>query len=531
MAIDSNVFVKLTTEYDGKALAKGKKDLTDFEKLTKRVGKSLGAAFAFKKIVAFGEQSVKAFIESEKAGKALNQTLTNLGMAYKSPAIDMYLQKLSLQYGILDEELKPAYNQLLVATRDTAQAQSILSTALDVSAGTGKDLASVTAALSKAYVGNNTAIQKLGIGLSKAQLTTLKFADIQKELNSIFAGQAAYAAQGYTGDIQKLTVAWDQFQESIGKGILTGIESAGSIDKTTESITKLGNALGVATGYLVKFATGWVQLFDKTNWQQFWDELTGKKAVIQVDAGSDRGGKAKADDQRRSKLAALQAKTATLQTTAAKAQSAAAKAQLLLTKAGSVLDVQQAQIYAALQGKITEQEKLRLDLQLALLTKNEDAAYALSQQLLVSQLKTTDLASTIANFPKALNPFADWPKYIQDLINQMAGLKAAIPVPATSASNAANYLYQYNSLSQQQVPGDVFSAPQGYGGGLANPKYDTSVPQYGYNSMPQSQFGNVTINVDATNMVDPNNMTTVVQNALLLINRNGLIQVPAGQGF
>ena len=168
MATQENVLVSVATRFDGQALQKGSKQLSDFEKLTKSVGKTLGAAFAVKKIVNFGEQSVKAFIESEKAGKALNQTLTNLGMAYKSPAIDMYLQKLSLQYGILDEELQPAYNQLLVATRDTAQAQSILGTALDVSAGTGKDLASVTAALSKAYVGNNTAIQKLGLGLSKA---------------------------------------------------------------------------------------------------------------------------------------------------------------------------------------------------------------------------------------------------------------------------------------------------------------------------------------------------------------------------
>ena len=526
MAVDSNIFVKLTTEYDGKALNKGKKDLTDFERLTKKVGKSLGAAFAIKKIAAFGESLVNAFLESEKAGKALNQTLTNLGMAYKSPAIDMYLQKLSLQYGILDEELKPAYNSLLVATRNTATAQSILSTALDVSAGTGKDLGSVTAALSKAYLGNNTAIQKLGIGLTKAQLSGSSFVDIQKELNFIFAGQAANAAQGYTGDIQKLTVAYDQFKESIGKGILTGLQASGSIDKTTESITKLGSALGTATGYLIKFATGWVELFDKNSWTKFWNDLTGKKPVIQVDAGSDRGGKAKADDQRREKLAKVLSTTATLQDKAAKSQLAAARAQLLLTRAGSVLDVQQAQIYAALQGKITEQEKLRLDLQLALLTKNEDAAYALSQQLLVSQLKTTDLASTIANLPKALNPFADWPKYIQDLIAQMALLKNAIPNPGTATPSTpgnSSTSGLFNLADQQKI---AEAQRNRLTQEFSNPESGAYQPyMYGANN------ASYTINIDATNMVDPSNMTTVVQNALLLINRNGLPQIPAGQGF
>lgn len=532
MATKENIIVSVATEFDGKALAKGQKQLSNFEKSASQFGKIFAGAFSAQKIVEFGKSAVTAFIESEKAGKALNQTLLNLGMAYKSPAIDSYLNKLSLQVGIVDEELKPAYNQLLLATRDTAQAQSLLNTALDVSAGTGKDLQSVTAALSKAYVGNNTALQKLGIGLSKAQLSGSSFANIQKELNYLFAGQASNAASGYTGELAKLNVAYDQLKESVGKGILQGLNADGNIDKTTKSLSNLSEALGkVAYGLTFLMTVGKSNLFSKDFWRSILADPTAKKLGI-PGAGSDRGGAAKAADQRAEKLAALQTKTANAQTNAAKAQTAAARAQLLLAKSGGVMDVQQAEIYAALQGKITEQEKLRLDLQLALLTKNDDAAYKLAQELLVSQLRTTDLAQTINNLPKALNPFADWPKYIQDLIAQLGNLAKSIPVPATTTlSSGTNYLYQYNSLSQSQVPGDVFRTPQGYGGGISNPKYDTSAPLYGYNSMPQSQFGDVTINVDATNMVDPNNLTTVVQNAILLINRNGLNTIPAGQGF
>jgi hypothetical protein len=523
MATKENIIVSVATEFDGKALAKGQKKLTDFEKTTLKVGKIFAGVFAAQKIAAFGKSSVNAFLESEKAGKALNQTLTNLGMAYKSPAIDGYLNKLSLQVGIVDEELKPAYNQLLLATRNTAEAQSILNTALDVSAGTGYDLNTVTKALSKAYLGNNTALQKLGIGLTKAQLAGLNFKQLQTELNSVFTGQAAAAASGYTGDIAKLTVAYDQFKESIGKGILSGLSANGNIDQATASITKLGSALGVTTGYLVKFATGWAQLFDKNVWTKFWDELTGK-AVVQVDAGSDRGGKAKAADQRAEALAKIQAKAATAQTTAAKATTAAAKAQALLGKAGTVLDVKQAEIYAALQGKITDSEKLRLDLQLALLTGNAAAADKLSQELLVSQLQTTDLATTISNLPKALNPFSDWPKYIQDLIAQMAGLAAAIPTPGTTPVNPGNSTssgmaladLQRIAAAQRNRLNDEFSNPE----------------SGAYNS---SMYGatNTTYNVaiDASSMVDATNMTRVVQEAILLINRNGLSTVPAGQGF
>jgi hypothetical protein len=517
MATKENIIVSVATEFDGKALGKGQKQLSSFEKTAINAGKVFAGVFAAQKIAAFGKSSVNAFLESEKAGKSLNQTLNNLGMAYKSPAITSYLDKLSLQVGIVDEELKPAYNQLLLSTRDTAEAQNLLNLALDISAGTGKDLSSVTAALSKAYVGNNVAIQKLGIGLSKAQLSSMKFADIQKELNSLFKGQAASAAQGYTGDIAKLTVAWDQFKESIGQGILTGLDTT-NIDKLTSSLVSLGNALGVVVGGITKFLSITAEGLFHPTW------FLPEKPVGIPDAGSDRGGAAKAADQRAEALAKLQAKTAVAQTTAAKASSAAAKAQLLLSKAGTVLDVQQAEIYAALQGKITDNEKLRLDLELALLTKNGDAAYSLSQQLLVSQLKTTELASTIANMPKALNPFSDWPKYIQDLIQQMAILKGAIPSPGVVTTPTEG------NTSGGMALADLQRIAEAQRNRLTN---EFSNPESGaYNSsMYGASNASYTINVDATNMVDPNNLTTVVQNAILLINRNGLSTVPAGQGF
>jgi hypothetical protein len=540
MAVESNVFVKITSEYNGKALDKGKKQLTDFEKLTHKVGKTLGAAFAVRKIIAFGESAVKAFIESEKAGKALNQTLNNLGMTYKSPAVDMYLNKLSLQVGIVDEQLKPAYNSLLIATHDTAMAQSLLNTALDVSAGTGKDLSSVIAALSKGYLGNNTALQRLGVGLSKAELQGSNFADIVKVLNSTFQGQAAYAAQGYTGDIMKLGVAYDQLKQSIGKGILTGLDSAGSIDQTTAAITGLGNAMGYLAGNVSKFIIGNLQLFQGSTWKKFWSDLTGK-TIITPGAGSDRGGAAKAADSRAEKLAKVQANTAKLQTTAAKTQSAAAKDQILLARAGTILDVTQAEIYAALQNKITDNERLRLDLQLALLTNNAKAADQLSQQLLVSQLQTTNLAQTLVNLPKALNPFSEWPQYIQDLINQIGNLQNAYMAAKTQTqiATAPSQNPIYNGTASAYIgaqggydaAGNYVGTPFGQAGSMGAGHYDAAATYIG---TPFGQAGSTTINnvsVDASNAVDSANMVRIIQQALIDINKGGYSQTPAGYGF
>jgi hypothetical protein len=559
MAVESNVFVKITSEYNGKALDKGKKQLTEFEKLTKKVGKTLGAAFAAHKIIAFGQSAVKAFIDSEKAGKALNQTLNNLGMAYKSPAIDMYLNKLSLQVGIVDEQLKPAYNSLLIATHDTAMAQSLLNTALDVSAGTGKDLSSVIAALSKGYLGNNTALQRLGVGLSKAELQGSNFADIVKILNGTFQGQAAYAAQGYTGDIAKLGVAYDQLRQSIGKGILTGLNDVGSIDQTTESIVSLGNAIGFLTGNISKFVIGNLQLFQGSTWIKFWNDLTGK-TVINPYAGSDRGGASKMADARAEKLSKVQANTAKLQTTAAKAQTAATKAQTLLNRSGTVLDVQQAEIYAALQGKITDNEKLRLDLQLALITKNATAADQLSQQLLVSQLQTTDLAKTISTLPKALNPFAEWPSYIQNLINMIAGMNALINQKTNTATqqiavslpNASSGLGQ--AINSGQIDANLtkdiltganpnavaererlaaLASGQSQSDAASVARWTGQAIAYFESQLASQQAAGqtITVNIDASSMIDPSNLTKVIQQTYIDLQKGGYSLAPGGYGF
>jgi hypothetical protein len=73
---------------------------------------------------------------------------------------------------------------------------------------------------------------------------------------------------------------------------------------------------------------------------------------------------------------------------------------------------------------LTADEKLRLELQLALLTGNASEADRLSNQLLISQARTTGLANFIANLPKALNPFADYPAYVQAALAELSKLAA-----------------------------------------------------------------------------------------------------------
>jgi hypothetical protein len=413
----TDLSVKIGAEYIGKAA------FAKAEKSVKRLGKQVAALALGGGVLNFGRSSIKAFYDSEKSAKALYGTLNNLNLAYRKDDVNKYIDKLSLATGIVDETLNPAFQQFLLTTRDVAKSQQLLGTALDISAGTGYDLGSVTKALSAAYGGNKTALGKMQLGLTKAQIEANDFQTVLKALNSIFAGQAASAASGYTGQIDKLNIAIDQLKENVGKGLVEGLSDGnGNIDQTAQNIARLGTALGTATGYLAKFATGWTELFTKEAWTQFWNDLTGQKPLLQISRGGDQGGSERAAqqkiDQKAQRLAEQQLK-------ATKALTAEQKKAQLLKKSSGILDIEQANILAALQGKITANEKLRLELQLALLTGNAKEADRLSNELLLSQARLTGLATFITSLPKALNPFADYPAYVQMALAELAKLANA----------------------------------------------------------------------------------------------------------
>ena len=156
------------------------------------------------------------------------------------------------------------------------------------------------------------------------------------------------------------------------------------------------------------------------------NNLTSMFAAGGSMAGGDQGGAAKFAEGAAAR-AAKEAKAAALaQLKATNAQTRAIKDQAKLKKASGLLDMEQIQIMAALQNQLTEDEKLRLSLQLALITENAAEADRLSNQLALSQLQTTGLAKAIGNLPPALNPLQDYPTYINKAIGDIALVQDAL---------------------------------------------------------------------------------------------------------
>jgi hypothetical protein len=422
MAIDPSVRIDLAAEFTGKrAFTQADTSTQKLTKSVKTLAKGFLGVFAIQKLVSYSKASVKAFAEDEAAAKSLGMTLKNLGLAYSSNVgtVNGFINRLEAQTGVLDDELRPAMDRLLRATGDVAKSQELLNLSLDIAAGTGKSVTQVSQSLQKAYLGQTAAIGRLGVGISKADLATGNFEDIQKRLVALFAGQATTASDSYQGSLNKLQVAANNAKETIGKGLVNALGTLSNnqnVDGTVSAIDKIAQSISKATTSFARFiavskeylGTGF--FLDEAEKRSLQATRMGTRFTTPMSISSQ-------DTQRADKLAADAAKKAAAARIAAEKAAAAAKIRAdklaaankaKLDKAAAVFDLQKIQIAAALKGKISDEEKTRLLLMQAIADEDADKAEKLTKKLEEIQAKNAKIAADLLKIGDAKDPFATW---------------------------------------------------------------------------------------------------------------------------
>jgi hypothetical protein len=175
----------------------------------------------------FGKSAITAALEDQKSQVLLAKTIKNNAKARKGLLKDSEatISALESQYNIVDDKLRPAFGKLVMATKSVSKSQKIIRTAIDISAQSGKSLDSVVSALSRAYLGSNTALSKLGLGIDKAKLKTMSFDQLLQQLTKSTGGAGKAAAGTYQGAVDGLSIAWGNFQESVGYKILPKLQT------------------------------------------------------------------------------------------------------------------------------------------------------------------------------------------------------------------------------------------------------------------------------------------------------------------
>jgi hypothetical protein len=483
----ADVKIDIAAEFTGKKAFRQAETATD--KMTKNVKKlagALGLAFGGQAILAYGKKAVRAAAEDEKAQKQLALALKNVGLGRDAASSEEYIQRLQTEFGILDDKLRPAYQTLAVATQNTNEAQRLLNLSLDISAATGKDLASVTGALSRAYLGNNAALSRLGVGISKADLKAGKFEDIIGQLETTFKGAATQSANTFQGSIDKLGVAAANASEIIGTGLIDALKNLGDQDSVDNLATAMQNTaiyiadvirgIGILASQLNKIPgfknagiEDYVQLIPILG-----SYLSLLAEAGQVPAGSGVQAQGLAD------LARLQAqyvvktlgakkKLTTLEAKAlkdAKLKLAIDKANLALNKGSEVFDMEKIQNAAALQNQAellarstTDTQRLQIandtarlnikksmsDLEDAIAAKDEAAITAATKRL------NEDV--------KIFNALSGQNVKLQDIKSILEGLKPAELIDQKNLDEALrkikemmDLLAQANTASKAKVP-------------------------------------------------------------------------------
>ncbi len=415
----ANIMIDIAAEFVGNKAFKQADTATD--KLTKNVKKLAGAfglAFSTTAILAYGKAAVKAAADDQKAQQQLALALKNVGLGRDAALSEDFVQRLQREYGIVDDLLRPAYQTLAIATRDTFESQRLLNLALDISAATGRDLGAVTTALSRAYLGNNTALTRLGVGLSKADLKTKSFYEITTDLANTFKGSATQAANTYAGQMAKLNVASANVAETIGVGIIDSLKILSGNTSVEGLATDMQSAATNAANFLTTLSkivkTINAPLMSASGSIADFIEKTAPFVNLIIE-GDPSGFMKKKPRPFSTPMTISGQSQATVKVTQQQAKVAketlkVSKDQLKLAKAKAIFDIQKIQIEAALKGKISEEERIRLMLLKAIAEENIEDIEKYTRLLNQIQGKVEALQETLAEVYSmdAGNPFISW---------------------------------------------------------------------------------------------------------------------------
>ena len=245
--------IPIISQYDGSGV---KKAIAGFKQLETNGQK---AAFILKKAgqaaaLGFAAVGVAALTAGkfmlDFAGMARQDQLAQVQLAGTLKAttkatdaqiasVEKYIDVTQRATGVADDQLRPAYARLVRSTKDISKAQQLLNLSLDISGRTGKPLEAVVNALGKAYDGSNTALGRLGLGYTKAELKAKSFSTIQDELTKKFAGGANEKAATFEGTMARLKITFDELKEAAGTAFLPILQ------QLAESAIKVANAFGV----------------------------------------------------------------------------------------------------------------------------------------------------------------------------------------------------------------------------------------------------------------------------------------------
>jgi hypothetical protein len=229
-------FKKLTSATQG-----ANKQLQGLQGTARKISAGIGRAFAtigvglsFAIITRELKEAAKAAVEDAKSQGLLATALENTtgANAAQIAEVEKSIGAMQLQASVADDEIRPAFAKLARATGDLTKSTDLMSLALDIAAGTGKSLDTVTTALARAVgpEGTTGALERLVPAIKGAK-------DPMAELEKLFAGSAEKAAN--LDPYQRMNIIFGEIQEQIGTALMPALNEFSTWLATPEGQAKL----------------------------------------------------------------------------------------------------------------------------------------------------------------------------------------------------------------------------------------------------------------------------------------------------
>ena len=270
----------------------------------------------------------------------------------------------------------------------------------------------------------------------------MSFAEVQSALTDQFKGANAEYLTTYAGKMELLGTAAGEAKETIGKGL---VDALSLLSGSGNTVQPLADSMADFSLYVSDAIVGVAVLIDKLNkvpgmgkqnavtknsflinpsltslavlkkaldyvsktgaeFQAMTNPITmGYLGSMPVGIYPTPAELAKQQQMEKDRLK-LERERANLQ----KKATIDAKKKAALDKAARTLDLERINLTAALNNQISETDRLSLNLQLALLDKNDSAATKLSGELTEAVKRQNALNAALLATPEAPNPYRNW---------------------------------------------------------------------------------------------------------------------------
>ena len=527
---NTDLAIKIATTLDATGINKADKAIGKLQGTVKKLATGLGVALGASAITSYGKAAVKAFAADEAAAQRLATAVDNLGLSFSQAKVATFIKDLETSSNIADDVLRPAFQALLTTTGSLTKSQELLNNAIQISRASGVDLATVSQDLANGYVGITRGLKKYNTGLTQAELKSKSFSDILGIMLTRSAGAASAYLETTQYKLDALTLASNNAKETIGAGLVEAFARLAGGSETSDAVKAIDNIAKAVNGITIAIGTvvgAFTKLYKGLDFLTTFGGLLGANgslaSSLEPKASTNRS-KSPAGTYARNKqqidaeaAAAKRAKElAALTTKQIKAQKALTdqqKKQASLKKSGSVFDMEQIQRIAALKGKLSEEERTRVEAQLAILNDNDVLAQKLTKDILDAQDKTGGLYKYFLSIgdTKIANPFAFLDTWILNFQTKLNSLK----FPDFSQTIKLPSMSDYSGFKAPDTPAGISGSASQFG---PDTPWARAAASFGASSIPVtggSGIGNTynSITVNGSILTDQM-LTDLIQNGL-----------------